>query len=586
MVSLLKSITERLFGPQKPQKAEPDDGGLAEFAKQFAKQLEHEEKFGKGPSVSADDVLSVQRGRFGSKSYMLDTSDFRKAIVPELRESIAPVAEGILKTRCGEKGSGYMVVRHLYVFHPRRKDPVEEYNAAMDIIDDIGERLLGDRYVTGERRINVPVAQIKPDEMFKSDGTFNFVRAKKAIKFIREAGTHGPATVDWENGDVKEAQGAPEWVKKNPDAQNKEFKEWQTQKHKAGDKVKGDWKKQSHQHLKKEQGEWQKVEQSPKDTTQKTWSAIEHEKKEAPAQSWKMAETKKSEETTAKSWADLDVRGAKKVKNTIASEQTKRKTPPPEPKTAPVPLPSKVGIVRFAFRPSWNADKEKINTFAACAYRKIDNTVSHGEQIYSEDLDVKDIYEIDRLLSEQAAEHLKNTSDLTEKIIIIPLHVESLAAPKRESPIKSLRQLSAEIRNAVWIEIVGITPKTSPHKITELIKAHQYKFKNFGLRCELGDLSRPLIERSGVQFISCDVEASMSHGLKMRRLDQDLPDLIQLAQQFGKTTCTWGIRNAKDMRYAVKEGCGYVNGLALAKELRRPGKIVAMSASRLNGTTG
>jgi EAL domain-containing protein (putative c-di-GMP-specific phosphodiesterase class I) len=578
MVSLLKSITERLFGPQKPQKVEPDDGGLAEFAKQFAKQLEHEEKFGKGPSVSADDVLSIQQGRYGSKSYMLDTSDFRKAIVPELRESIAPVTEGILKTRCGEKGSGYMVVRHLYVFHPRRKDPVEEYNAAMDIIDDIGERLLGDRYVTGERRINVPVAQIEPDEMFKSDGTFDLVRAKKTIKFIRESGTHGPATVDWENGDVKDAQGAPEWVKKNPDAQSKGFKEWQTQNHKAAEKVKGDWKKQVHQRLAKEQSEWQKVEQNAKDTTQKTWTTIKPDKKDPPAQSWKTAETKKNEETTAKSWTELDVRGVKEVKNTITPPQTKKKTPPP------TPLPSKIGLVKLAFRPSWNANKEVINTFAACAYRKVDNVISHGEQIYSDDLDVKDIYEIDGLLSDQAAEHLKNTSDLADKIIVLPLHVESLAAPKRESPIKSLRQLSAEMRDAIWIEIVGITAKTSPHKVTELIKAHQYKFKNFGLRCELGDLSRTLVERSGVQFISCDVEASMSHGLHMRHLDQDLPDLIQLAQQFGKTTCTWGLRNAKDMRYAVQEGCAYVNGLALAKELRRPGKIVAMAASRLNGT--
>ncbi|MDV7338223.1 hypothetical protein RYZ26_01355 [Terasakiella sp. A23] len=579
MASFLKNFADRLFGGGNHSDVLPDDGGLADFAIQFAKQLEHEEKFGRGPTVSADSVLKVQHGRYGSKSYLLDTTDFKKAIMAELRESVAPVTEGILKTRCGEKGKGFMVVKSLYIFHVYNKDPAAEYNAAMDIIDDVGERLLGDRYITGERRINVPVAQIEPEEMFNEDGSFDLKKAKKTINFVRDAGTHGPVNVDWEKQEVQNAQGSSEWVANHVDNPDDNLGDWQTQSHHNQKEDLGEWKTQTHKAADKPKGQWEKVEHKSASPQKGDWKENKPDAAgETDAQEWKSdKEEPKKEENTEVAWGDFDNKPKPK-----AAPARKAK---PKEKTAEPPKANPIGTLTLAFRPTWQTRNEAIDTYAGCVFRKdLQGHIHNGEQIYNDDMAVDMITEIDRLVAEQAARHLQTTQELDLKTIILPFHIDSLLAPKRNSPLKPLRSLQSDFRTSVWIEIIGIKSRTSPKDIQDAIKAHHHKFKTFGLRFDLGDISQSLIDQADLHFLSCDIDASRQYGRQMRDINHDLPELKRLAKSRNLELCTWAIKDQIEFQKALREGAKFINGKPIAKDLRRPGKVIPVSASKLMRT--
>jgi|GEM_PF-1547571 len=567
MAGLFSTLFSNLFGSSDTKEEEPDDGGLAEFAKQLAQELDEEAKSGKQRAgVSADTVLKVQQGSHGAKAYLLDTSDFRKVIAKELRDSVAPVAEGILKARCGEKGAGYMNVLNLYVFNVRRKDPVEEYNAAMDIIDAIGERLLGDRYTTGER-MKVPVATIVPDELFTPNGTFDFKKAKQTVDWVRESGAHGPADVNWETGEVSVAVGSPNWQPNKTTPIDVQNKEWQEQHHTTAQKKSGNWQALNHTPKKASKGDWQEITPAPKKVEEKQWSAID---------------VPKPEKTAPKEWSEIETPVAEEAEIEIKTEQPAtiraEVEQPVIQKVEPTNL-KQLGTVVLAFRPSWLAREEKINTYAGCAYRKVSNVVLTGEQVYPEDHDPAVILKIDQALAEQARIHIKQTHKIEQKIIVLPFHFISLA--QQNTPLKDLLDLDETIRKSIWIEIVGLGSNASPNRISTIISTYQGKFSAIGLRFDLGEVSRAMVERSKANFLSCDVEASTLHGLQMRGLEQDLPDLLNMAKACKMDICTWGLRNRQDLMFAIQEGSTLINGHALAKEMKKPGKIIPVSAEKL-----
>ncbi len=103
------------------------------------------------------------------------------------------------------------------------------------------------------------------------------------------------------------------------------------------------------------------------------------------------------------------------------------------------------------------------------------------------------------------------------------------------------------------------------------------------MRLELGDISRSLIERADLHFLSCDVEASRQFGLQMRDLKHNLPELSKLAKSKELQLCTWGLRDQNDFQKTLREGSHYINGRPIAKDIRRPGKVIPVAASKLMG---
>lgn len=598
MAGLFSTFFSSLFGSSHTKDEEPDDGGLAEFAKQLAQELDEEAKSGKKRAgVSADNVLKVQQGSHGAKAYLLDTSDFQKVIAKELRDSVAPVTEGILKTRCGEKGAGYMNVHKLYVFNVRREDAVEEYNAAMDVIDAIGERLLGDRYTTGER-MKIPVATIIPDEFFTPNGSFDLKKANQTVDWVRESGTHGPANVNWETGEVSVAVGAPNWKPNKTTPIDVQNKEWQEQHHTSAQKISGEWQEIAPTQKKVEEKQWSEINvPKPEKTSPKEWSEIKNPAAEeaqtatnteqpaaipAEEKQWSTINVPKPEKATPKEWSEIEKSTAEETSLEINTEQptpirAEIKQPVIE-KVEPTNL-KQLGTLILAFRPSWLAREETINTYAGCAYRKVSGVVLTGEQIYPDDYDPAIILKIDQALADQALIHLKQTNHIEQKTIVLPFHFISLA--QQNSPLKNLLELDETIRKSIWIEIVGLGSNASPNRISTIISTYQGKVGAIGLRFDLGEVSRAMIERSKADFLSCDVESSTLHGLQMRGLEQDLPDLLNMAKTCKMDMCTWGLRNRQDLMFALQEGSTLINGHALAKEMKKPGKIIPVSAGKL-----
>ena len=563
MATFIQSIVDRIFGHTETEEVLPDDGGLAEFAKQYAAQLAYEEKHGATPGVAGNSVLHVQQGRHGSRAYLLDTTDFKKATMKELRLSIPPVTEGILKSRCGEKGKGYMNVSSMYVFNVKRKDSVEEYNAAMDIIDDIGHRLLGDRYVTGERKIAVPVAHVDPGDLLKDDGSFNMRKAKKAVNLVRDAQHHGPADIDWKTNEVRKQKENGEWETQHVASANKtENKEWQTQ---------------HHQKSEPEQKEWERLEHKPQEPKQSTWQAI---KSEGNGSSGGNAQTHQPHAaTTEQSWGDIpDGLSQPTQTETEASEPAE----PIKPKVIPI-QPARlrqIGEVELIFRPSWDSEKQKINTYFGWVRCTTNDDVIYGQHVYPTDLNDKYIHRIDKAIAKQAAQHLEQTPPREGMHIVIPVHYKSLLEEERKSPLKPLRDLDDEIRKAIWIEILWIDSNASPKQLTSAIKSHHDKFDVFGLRLEVDQISKPMIQRTGLQYISCDLQ---SNPIKARTAAAQLPQFRNTAREFNLQVCCWNIQAKKNLQAAIKNHFSFINGPALAKSMAKPGKIIPVTADKILG---
>ncbi|SCA55659.1 hypothetical protein MTBPR1_110098 [Candidatus Terasakiella magnetica] len=565
MTSFFQSIIDRIFGSNETEEEMPDDGGLAEFAKNLAKQLEEEEKFGKKPSVKAEDVLHVQQGKHGMRAYLLDTSDFSKAIVKELRASVAPVCEGILKTRCGDKGTGYMHVDAFYAFHIDHGDPVEEYNAAITIIDEIGRSLLGDRYLTGEKRVQVPIAEVMPEDIINKNGRFNVKKAKKAIKLVRETKTHGPAQVDVKKSEVTAAQGSKDWV------QNEVVKI---------EKDQGEWEEQVLKKKEKEQKEWQVLEhQKKEEEDKKQWESIEHKPKQKEEKQWEPLEKESPEKTTEQSWLSPTPESPKEVPG------VKKKTPPAQTKSKITVQPTtlrQLGTIALAFRPSWQTKNQTINSYAGYIYRQNEGSTFQGEDIYPLDGNEKAITRIDKAVAKQAALHLEQVTKLDGKRIILPFHISSLRLKAQRSPLKALRTLNDKQRQSIWIEIIGITPATSPSQLIEAIKNQQDSFSHFGIRCDLVDISPSLIKeaQSQAEFLSADLASS---NLQTHDLDRELANLNKIATSYKMDICTWGLRSKTELQLALQEGSGFINGPALAKDMPKPGKVIPVPVEKLLG---
>ncbi len=559
MSGFLSQIISQIFGRDEEPEALPDDGGLGDFMKQLSQEIELEEKTGRRPSVKAGDVLSVQQGRHGSRTYLIDSGDFRKAIVAELRESVAPVIEGILKTRCGEKGTGFMNVKALYVFHIHREDAVSEYNAAMDIVDDIGFRLLGDRYLKEDRQVNIPVAQVLPEDLFDLSGKFNLKKAKKSLKWVRDTHTHGPAGVDWEKGEAKIAEGAPDRV-----AEERPEKE----------SIDGDWEKQQHETTPEDRGDWEEIKVKRK--PQKQWESLKPKpalKKVGPA---KPAAKKTETIATERAWGDLTPQPPSPPKK--AKPKLKRARPKPVA-AKPVRVHSsnleELGVISLGFRPTWQASQEKIATFVAYPYRKFDESILEGESIYPKDGNPVSILKIDQAIAKQTAKHLLRTRKVEEKTIVLPLHLKSLLVEHELSPLRDLRELDPVRRKSIWIEIIGIEETASASEIKAAVTNHRDKFMTFGVRFKTETANRSLIEQTKVDFLSCDFNTSPQASR------QSLPGFLAMAKTNNLESCTWGIHNQDDLHIALQEGSAFINGQALAKELRRPGRIVSMPADTL-----
>ncbi len=566
MAGFFQVILDRIFGSPDTEDQLPDDGGLGEFAKQYAKQLEQEAKFGKTPSVSADDVLHVQQGKRGARAYLLDTTDFRKAIAKELQLSVAPVTEGILKSRCGEKGAGYMHIEALYAFKIRRENPVEEYNAAIDIIDQIGQRLLGDRYKTGEKRIDVPVASVLPEDVFDLDaGTFNVKKAKKAIKWIRETRTHGPAEINWEKGEVQASEGSGEWKENTVTKLEKKPADWQPQVIAFPQKENRQWQTQQNQQKAPLQGDWEKFHNQPVQSPRSRQLTSEQrpEKQATTAQAWFPSPDKPTQESAA---AD------KKTGNFREKDMGLQVIDPVQLR--------QLGTINISFRPTWRSRDEIIDCYAAHVYRKADDDLLSGMAIYSENMDEQALHRIDKAISKQVIQHLEQTQDLDKKTIIVPLHLNTLLMEGKRSALTGLRALDEAKRQRVWIEILGLNSNTSPKTVQIAIQQNRDFFAKLGIRFYMGDISRAVIERSTADFISSDLS---DYGLQKHVLDKELPTLCHLAQPFQKDICIWGVNSKQELAACIKEKVSLINGNGLAKEMRKPGKIIPVNARRLLG---
>ncbi|GGF69277.1 hypothetical protein GCM10011332_24330 [Terasakiella brassicae] len=548
MVGLFQTIMDQIFGSASPPPDMlADDGGLAEFAKQYAAQMEEEKKFGKKPSVSGDDVIHIQHGRHGARAYLLDTSAFRKALVKELRPSIPPVTEGILKTRCGEKGVGYMHVDAFYAFHIHKNDAVEEYNAALGIIDEIGARLLGDRYTSGERKPDIPMTRVLPQDIVNPDGTFNIQRAKKAIKLVVEKNISGPTDTNWQDGKISiEATDPTQYVPLPPRPAKKDYGDWTTQPTRA------------------------------RPTETNLTPSTPTKNNPPPAQQWQSTIGQKAQHSheakTARSWLDTP---QPSPANTAAERQAQT-LPPKSLGVQPTRL-RQLGDVVLAFHPTWQRHTERIDCYVGFAFRHQDNTLFKGDQFYPASAPAKTIHRIDKAIAKQGVQHLEHTSQLDQKTIFLPFHLESILAEKKASPLNPLHNLPEQMRHRLRIEIIGLGQLKSTEALFKALQLHQNDLPHIGIQIENQDIPRDILENEAISFVSYDMSLSSPNTHHTSHLSA----IAKMAHKYKKHLCTWGVKNKQDIERALQEQSAYLNGRGLARDMRKPGKIIPLPASRM-----
>ncbi|WP_417822059.1 hypothetical protein [Terasakiella sp.] len=563
MVGLFQTIMDQIFGsPSPPPDMLADDGGLAEFAKQYAAQMEEEKKFGKKPSVSGDDVIHIQHGRHGARAYLLDTSAFRKALVKELRPSIPPVTEGILKTRCGEKGVGYMHVDAFYAFHIHKNDAVEEYNAALGIIDEIGARLLGDRYTSGERKPDIPMTRVLPQDIVNPDGTFNIQRAKKAIKLVVEKNISGPTDTNWQDGKISiEATDPTQYVPLPPRPTKNDYGDWKTQKKPVKDKHVTDWSAQPTR---------------ARSTETNSTPSTPTKNNPPPSQQWQSTTEQKThnnhEAKTARSWLDTP----QSPPDNTATEPQAQTLPPKSLGVQPTRL-RQLGDIVLAFHPTWQRHTERIDCYVGFAFRHQDNTLFKGDQFYPASAPTKTIQRIDKAIAKQGVQHLEHTSQLDQKAIFLPFHLESILAEKKYSPLKPLHNLPDQTRQRLWIEIIGLDELKSSEALFKALQIHQNYLPHIGIQIEDQDIPRDILENEAISFVCYDMSLSSPN----THHKSHLSTIAKMAHKHKKHLCTWGVKNKQDIERALQEQSAYLNGRGLARDMRKPGKIIPLPASRM-----
>ena len=550
MVGLFQTIMDQIFGSSSPPPdVLADDGGLAEFAKQYAAQMEEEKKFGKKPSVSGDDVIHIQQGRHGARAYLLDTSAFYKALVKELRPSIPPVTEGILKTRCGEKGVGYMHVDAFYAFHIHRNDAIEEYNAALGIIDEIGARLLGDRYTSGERKPDIAMTRVLAQDMINPDGTFNIQRAKKAIKLVVEKNISGPTDTNWQDGKISiEATDPTQYVPLPPRPAKKDHGDWKTQKKPAKNKQDNDENTSA------------PTKNNPPSVQQWQSTTTGHNAQNNP------------EAKTARSWLDTPQPSHKNTETELAAQ-----TLPPKSLGVQPSRLRQIGDVVLAFHPTWQHQTERVDCYVGFAFRHQDNRIFKDDQFYPPSAPAKTIRRIDKAIAKQSVQHLERTSQLDQKTIFLPFHLESILAEKKYSALKPLHNLPEQIRHRLRIEIIGLGELKSHEALFKAIQLHHSYLPHIGIRTETQNIARDILENRDISFISYDMSQSSPNAHNTKQLS----DIAQTAHTHEKYLCLWGVQNKQDIERALQEQSAYLNGRGLAKDMRKPGKIVPLPASKI-----
>lgn len=526
MSGFFTGLFGRVFGAEdKSSDVLPDDGGFAQFAKQYARELAEEAERGQDFSkVVGEDVLSVQQGRKGARVYILDTTDFKKVLVPELRASVRPICEGILRRHCGEKGTGFMEVKSVFVFFLRRSDPDVEYNDALNLIDEIGARLLGKRYISGEKRPDIGLAQVPCSSLFKPSGEFNYRKAKRATKLVRDANVRGPAAVDLKSQKVTKL----------------ESKTLQSSNLSGVKQVDPHWKKFRAS---------SKIEEVPASPVKS--DVMKPLKKVAPVPS----PTPKKDVAPPKS-------------DVVKSQPTEMKT-----------VPSDIDAMELTllFRPAWQVEAEEINMFSGLAFRKRGDDILAGQEVYGGTQDPSQILEIDQILAKQAATHIEQTTQVWKKRIVLPFHVASLSRPQQDQgPLSALQALKRKFRKNIWIEIVGVDPSRMVQQVTDVMACQNEFFQYFGLRLSADQLSTGELEAGPLQFLSCDMEE-----LSAGSLDQNLAALQTMASAQKMVTCFWGAKNRKSIAMAKAHKVSYISGRRIGPQSVKIGKVESLSVAKL-----
>jgi hypothetical protein len=491
-----------------------------------------------------EQLAKEDTGDFQVKLHIISLVEFREAVGErwsKVADKVMMIAEGVINLHLGagnlfnRQGSDFFVL----IF--RTCDNSEGRRRAVTIAQELGTRLVGDRFVGAERPLAL-AAEVDPADGLNEDGSINLDAVHAAVTQMRSliagqlAGDAAPPP-SWLRGGAgsKEPEGPRRHLMPGAPPPRQAETDSRPPIAMAPEPA---------------------AKAPPKDPK---WQKLDHQR----AESAKAAPT----------WVALDVGNAKRTAPEFEHAA--------DLGAEPLPADARLGLI---WRPTWVAAGEAIGAYEA-RIQRFDHdgaTAQEGSRAYAKD-DEPGANTLDRFRIAGALRDFR-ASDVAgnNSTVVIPIHWLTMTAENRMEFLAPFADVTKQARDRrVVIELFGVPTDVKPMILGTAVAKARELCREVALRTRLTDPRAAMALDCGASQIGIDL-AELTGA---ERCDDD--HLVSALQAFQAQAAkarlgahVWGARRRKVIVGAVQAGFAMVNGPALMKDIPRPAKVLPAPKSR------
>jgi EAL domain-containing protein (putative c-di-GMP-specific phosphodiesterase class I) len=474
-------------------------------------------------AVNIEDIISEEDHDDIGKLHILSMTEFHHALGEtwDKREAkIFLLTEGVLRDRVGQGNRWEHQSKEIYIMLFPTLSEVEADARAYDIAEEIGRKIIGDRF-DGERRPLMRIAGVDPKDALNDDGSLN-------IEFLEKAGRAGEAAGNETAKNKKDNLSRMAQAQKNTDPTQ------QTQKNSPTDIH---WKK-NHLAQNAENTNWQTAQKKPSSMSEAEWVKLERKRKEA----------------------------AKDEPQWVAMTKSK---PVQDPVIVPPPEKNKP-TYSVEYAPCWEKQSQSLRLYRArFCYSAPNIEKLEGQKAYGKASDQQKL-KTDLWVLQQTAKALFpfNTQDIVIPVFI-PFHSPSLRAINLPRVLEQLKKFTPRLRERFLILEILDDGQWTPEDIQHTCQALKPLCAGVALSLHnQNDFATQLykeLDWVGIDFSNLDAQ----NGISLSRLEECLHTIHNIQAK----PYALGLRRRDQVNDMLEIGMELINGVALVRntpKLRPP----------------
>lgn len=250
--------------------------------------------------------------------------------------------------------------------------------------------------------------------------------------------------------------------------------------------------------------------------------------------------------------------------------------PPMSRSAAEVELQRRVGEVGVSYRPTWFVARGVVSLFD-CRAQRLDslNQIHLGASAYAR-VDGAVTFEIDRSILKRALKDVKAliASD-ARAVILVPIHVQSLAAHSGGQLVDLCRALPDVLRRFIVIELAGAGHPAMLARLPDLVPQVTPFCRAVSARVPVAFTEFERVARHGVTSVTIDLDEPDSGHIG--GIEPQLRAFAARAQTLNLQCNLFGVSKAALVKTAREMGFAYVNGPVVTAEVGRPSGMRSFS---------